>query len=341
MKTRAFLSAAILLAVSANRVDAAPQDIPAYQPETRVTGTITSWGHLFMQKVMQKWERGFQKFHPEVRFTDNLVSSAAATGALFTGVADLGLVGREIRPMEVAGYHRVMKYKPYAIEVMTGSYADADKSLALGIFVHRDNPLAQLTYAQLDAIFGGELRQGARERIRAWGQLGLTGGWADRPIQVYTGVPDAAPGFFFSQVVLKGSLLWNDEAKIFDDLDQPGGKILTSQQQIVDALGADRYGIGLAGAGTGNPNVKLVAIAPRDGGPFLAPTPENVADRTYPLARSVWIYINRGPGQPIEPKVKEFLRYILSREGQQDVAAEGVYLPLTPRMAREQLQRLQ
>ncbi|MEO6874544.1 MAG: substrate-binding domain-containing protein [Opitutaceae bacterium] len=341
MKIPLFLLSALLLTSVTRRGDAALEDLPAYQPETQVTGTITSWGHVFMKDVMKKWERGFQKFQPGVRFSDNLVSSAAATGALFTGTADLGLVGREIRPMEVAGYNRVMKHKPYGIEVMTGSYADADKSLALAIFVQRDNPLAQLTYAQLDAVFGGELRQGAPARIRTWGQLGLTGAWANRPIHVYIGVPDAAPGFVFSQVVMKGSLLWNDEAKVFDDADLPGGKTLTSQQQIVDAVGADRDGIGLAGAGTRNPQAKLIAIAPRAGGPFLAPTPESVADRTYPLVRSVWIYVNHAPGQPIAPKVKEFLRYILSREGQADVAADGVYLPLTAAMVRAQLQRLQ
>jgi phosphate transport system substrate-binding protein len=313
--------------------------LAAYQARQEVAGTIRTWGHVFVRDAMKRWEEGFRKYHPDIKFEDNLVSSAAAIGALYAGAADIGFIGREIRPLEVAGYSRVMNQKPFAFRVMTGSYTNADKLVALGIFVHKDNPLTRLTYSQLDAIFGSEnLRAG--KRIRTWDQIGLRGPWAKRRIQVYTGVLDAAPAFYFSQEVMKGSLLWNGDLRYFDDLAVPGGKDIEAGQRIVDALASDRYGIAVSGAGYRNPNVKLVAIAAADDGPFIEATPTTVANRTYPFTRSVWLYINHASGQTIDPKVAEFLRYILSREGQATVKLEGDYFPLTPEVAREELGKL-
>lgn len=314
--------------------------IPAYQPQTIAGGTIRSWGHVFLKKVMASWELGFQKYHPDVTFSDNLVSSAAATGALFTDTADLGIVGREIRPLEVAGYSRVMKHKPFPLEVMTGSYANADKSVALGIFVHKNNPLTHLSFAQLDAIFGSEHLGGESENIRTWGQLGLTGAWANRPITVYMGELDAAPAFYFSQRVMRGSMLWNEHLHHLDDVTRPDGTVYEAQQRIVDLLGKDEAGIALSGAGSRNPDTKLISISISDGGPYIDATTTTVGERTYPLARSVWIYTNQAPGHPLDPRVREFLRFIFSREGQELVRKEGEYLPLTPELAAAQLKRL-
>lgn len=317
----------------------APAALPAYAPGAPVSGTLTTWGHVFVKDAMRRWEQGFQRSHPGFRFEDNLVSSAAATGALFTRTADIGFVGREIRPLEVAGYARVMKQKPLGFRVMTGSFGNADKLIALGIFVHRDNPLARADFAQLDAIFGSEhLRSPAR--IRTWGQLGLTGAWASRPIHVYTGELDAAPGFYFSQTVMGGSLLWNGDLRHFDDVAVPGGKDIEAGQRIVDALASDPDGIALSGAGYRNPGVKLLAIARTATDEAIAATPAHVADRSYPLARFVWLYVNREADGSVAPKVKEFLRYILSREGQADVAGEGEYMPLTPQVVQEELRKL-
>jgi len=347
-----FVIAACLAGSFAARADAAGHartvaaqgdtldNLPSYQPRTRVTGTIRTWGHVFVKDAMKNWEEAFRKYHPDVKFEDKLVSSAAAIGSLYAGAADIGFIGREVRPMEVAGYNRVMKHPPWGLRVMTGSYAHADKLIALGIFVHKDNPLARLTYAQLDAIFGGEnLRAGKRTRM--WGELGIGGEWSNRPVQVYTGVLDAAPAFYFSQEVMKGSLLWNGDLRYFDDLPVAGAKDIESGQRVVDALANDKYGIALSGAGYRNPRVKLVAIALEEGRPFIEPTPESVANRTYPFSRSVWLYVNRAPGAALDPKVGEFLRFILSREGQALVKLEGDYFPLTVEIAREELAKLE
>lgn len=316
------------------------QTIPAYVPQDIEPGVIRSWGHVFLKKIMLSWEQTFATYHPGITFSDNLVSSAAATGALFTNTADLGILGREIRPMEVAGYTRVMKHKPFPYEVMTGSWANADKSVALGIFVAKDNPLTHLTFTQLDAIFGAEHLRGAPANIRTWGQLGLTGDWASRPIHVYGGELDAAPAFFFSQTVMKGSLLWNEGLRHFDDLDRPDKTTYVAQQRIVDALAKDPDGIALSGTGFASPGTRLIAIAATDAGPFITATPVTNENRTYPLSRSVWIYTNQAPGHPLDPRTREFLRFIFSREGQELVRQEGEYVPLTPALDAAQLKKL-
>jgi phosphate transport system substrate-binding protein len=312
-----------------------------YQPQAVEPGVVRSWGHVFLKKVMLSWESAFEAYHPGVTFSDNLVSSAAATGALFTNTADLGILGREIRPLEVAGYNRVMKHKPFPLEVMTGSWANADKSVALGIFVSADNPLTKISYAQLDAVFGAEHLRGEKANIRTWGELGLTGRWANQPIHVYTGELDAAPAFYFSQNVMHGSLLWNDALTHFDDINRSDGTVYEAQQHIVDALAKDSYGIALSGAGVPHPGTKLLAVSTDDRGLGVMPTIATVEDRSYPLSRSVWIYTNQAPGHPLDPRTKEFLRFIFSREGQTLVLQEGEYMPVTPAMAAEQLKKLQ
>jgi phosphate transport system substrate-binding protein len=317
-----------------------PQTIPAYSPHPIEPGVIRSWGHVFVRAVMTSWEQAFAAYHPGITFSDNLVSSAAATGALFTNTADLGVVGREIRPMEVAGYSRVMKHKPFPYEVMTGSWANADKSVALGIFVAQGNPIKRLTFTQLDAIFGAEHLRGAPANIRTWGQLGLTGSWASRPIHVYCGELDAAPAFFFSQTVMKGSQLWNENLHHFDDVERPDKTTYVAQQRIVDALAKDPDGIALSGTGFVSPGTKLIAIAASDGGPFIMPTPASNEDRTYPFSRSVWIFTNQSPNNPLDPRTREFLRFIFSREGQELVRKEGEYVPLTPAADAAQLEKL-
>lgn len=334
-----FAPIAFLLALLCS-ASAQTSALPAYQPQPVPPGVVRSWGHVFLKKIMTQWEDAFVKYHPGVTFSDNLVSSAAATGALFTNTADLGILGREIRPMEVAGYNRVMKHKPFPLEVMTGSWANADKSVALGIFVSEKNPLTKLTFAQLDAIFGAEHLAGAPENIRTWGQLGLTGDWASHPISVYGGELDAAPAFYFSQTVMHGSQLWNECLHHFDDIDRPDKTAYVAQQHIVDELANDPYGIALSGAGFKAPGIKLLAIAVTPAGPWAAPTPATVQDRTYPLSRSVWIYTNQAAGHPLDARTREFLRFIFSREGQELVRQEGEYLPLTPDLAATQLRKL-
>ncbi|MDE2486311.1 MAG: substrate-binding domain-containing protein [Alphaproteobacteria bacterium] len=325
--------------LSPAQAEAALAALPPYQPRAPVSGVIRTWGHVFVAEVMARWEAGFRRYHPDVRFEDNLVSSAAALGALYSGVADIGFVAREPRPMELAGYRRVEKRAPLGFRVMTGAYLNADKVVALGILVHRDNPLTHITFAQLDAVFGGETRR-AHRRIRTWGELGLTGAWANRPIHGYAGTLDAAPGFIFSQRVMKGSQLWNEDLTLFDDIDAPGKPTLYATSQVAAAVAKDPDGIGISGAGNIGPALKILPVSEGDSGPYVAPSVEAVASGRYPLTRYVQLFVNGRPGAPDNPAAAEFIRYVLSREGQRAVVSEGDYLPLPPAVAAAERAKL-
>jgi phosphate transport system substrate-binding protein len=317
------------------------KSLPPYRPEHRVSGTVTSWGHGFLKAMMGDWEQDFHRFQPKVQFHDDLASSAAAMAGLYAGRANLGVLAREIVPMEVAAYQKMTGQKVFPVTVLTGSYADPDKLMALGIFVNRSNPIARLDFRQLDAIFGAQHLAGAPANIRRWGELGLGGAWQDRPIHPYSGpAADEAPAFYFSQRVMRGSTLWNGRLRQLDDARLANGRRVDGYQRAIDAVAEDPDGIAISVAGYRNPDAKLVAIAVAPPGPYVAPTKASVADRSYPLSRSVTFYINDGPKIPPDPAVLEFLRYVLSREGQEQALREGDFLPLTPSVARAQLAKL-
>ena len=316
------------------------RSLPPYRPHRRVSGTVRSWGHGFLKAMMRDWEQGFHRFQPQVEFQDDLASSAAAMAGLYSRRANLGVLAREIVPMEAAAYRKVAGQQIFPVTVLTGSYGDPDKIMALGVFVNKSNPLTRLNFDQLDAIFGAQHLRAERGNIRTWGQLGLTGAWSNRPIHPYSGPADEAPAFYFSQTVMRGSVLWNCRLQQFDDVPLPGGKHIDGYQRVVDALAKDPDGIALTGAGYRSASAKLLAIAPGPEDRYIAPTKANVADRSYPLSRAVKFYINDGAKIPPNPAVVEFLRYILSRDGQEQVLREAVFLPITPVIARSQLEKL-
>ena len=345
------LSLALLLASRLRAADAGPVPAP-YVPVPQLTGTVRCWGHGFLRPMMHLWEADFQRLQPGVRFDNKLVTSAAAIAGLYTDRIDLGVLAREILPSEAAAYQKMTGQRLTPVTVLTGSYGNQDKIMALGVFVNCDNPVTRLSFTQLDALWGAECLRGAPAPVRTWGQLGLGGGWSAARIQPYSGLAYEAPGAFFSQTVLKGSVLWNDALRQFsnteDELPSAGTEAgppridrhVDAYQKVVDAVGADRLGIGLAGAGYRNPRARLVALAARDGGPYIEATRENVANLSYPLARPVRFYINSGPNLKASPAVVAFLRFILSAEGQALVDREGDFLPLPAAVAAHELDKL-
>ncbi len=323
--------------------------LPDYRPEQKVAGVIRSWGNPQMGAVLKRWQDGFRKFQPEVFFSDNLKSSAMAIFGLNEWAADLALMGRQIFTYEFYGVYRRSLLLPVEIEVATGSLDVPHKSFALAVFVHRDNPLARLTLAQLDGIFGDARTGGwqglawskdaartAQDNLRTWGQLGLGGEWAHASIHLY-GPPGIYPGgvTFFQNRVLRGGDTWAEGLQEFAD-----------RAQMMAALDRDKFGIAYTGLCYQTAHTKPLALAARDGAPFVELTKANVASRAYPLARSIYVYFapDTPGGEPanpkVDPKVREFLRYVLSRQGQEDVEREGDYLPLTAARAREQLSKL-
>lgn len=341
-------AAVMLLCLGGARVLASSPELPPpYRAGQPVTGTITIWGHGsygahtdFVEGLTRAWEEGFSRHHPGIVFNNRLHGTASAIGALYTGTGDLALMGREIWEPEVAAFKEVMGYSPTGVDVLTGSFDVRNRGYAIVVFTHKDNPLRGLTLAQLDAVYSVDRLRGGAE-VRTWGDLGLSGEWADKPVHVY-GLP-IARGFadYFQEAVFLGSRKWNPSMHEFADEPGSTGGATDGGHKVLEALATDRYGIGYAGLVYRHPDVKPVALASKPGGPYVTPTKGSVTDHSYPLTRVITMYLNRAPGQPVEPKLREFLRYILSREGQQIVVREGQgYLPVIAPIARKELEKL-
>ncbi|MDD3179062.1 MAG: substrate-binding domain-containing protein [Opitutaceae bacterium] len=328
--------------------------LPRYQAAQPVTGTIRIWGmpQLNEGKLGQYWQEGFRQYHPKATIEYHLQSSLSATSAIITGVADIGASPR-LRFSKLLGFQRLfLDHDPLEIPMFTGSYNLPGWADAQGVFVHQDNPLSRLTMKQLDRIFGTmrdggwigttwhteyPYARGAEENIRTWGQLGLTGEWASQPIHVYGLQARYGTSIFLSDRILHGGDKWNDKMKVYANMVKPDGSTIDAATQLMADLSMDRYGIGFSGIEYRTPQTKCLELAANESGPYVALNIENVQNRTYPLAREPYWYINRMPNQPVEPRIKEFLKYVLSQEGQQEVVRDGKFLPLTAEKAKAAL----
>ncbi len=334
--------------------------VPAYVPQQQVSGVIRNYGFAF-GGLLKVWEEGFRRHQPGVTFQDTLPTSDAAFPGLVTGVADLAPDGGEPAITELLSFFEVYGYHATDITVASGTYEVEGKSPGIVVYVHPDNPLTKLTLRQLDGIFGAErngaLRgfkwdlkaaRGPEENLRTWGQLGLTGEWANQPIHTYGHAPSGTTRFFQLRV-LHNSDKWNPNyrgyvetgSKMIDDddkLTQRGGV----QHMLREELMKDRYGIAwtIVPQAARVPGPKPLALAADDGGPYVVPSKATFQNRTYPLVRNLYFYLNRKPGTPVEPRLREFLRYILSREGQEAIVTNGNYLPLPAGTVAAQRARL-
>jgi phosphate transport system substrate-binding protein len=320
------------------------ESLPHYHPQQNVAGVIRIWGHgspknNFMGRLVKAWEEGFRRFQPFIQVENRMYGTASAIGALYTGVADMTILGEEIHAPAAAAFERVMRYPPLEIEIATGSVDVRNFDYAHVFFVHKDNPLSQMNLTQLDAIFGSEHRRGPRN-IRTWGELGLTGEWANKPITPYGWRLDDDFATYLQDALLMGSHKWNCDLREFKHINNPDGSIYDHGQQILDALAKDRYGIAVSNLRYMSEDVKPLALAVKDDEPYYEATKENLTQRRYPFTRIIPAFINRAPGKPVDPKVREFLRYILSYEGQAIIVREGGYLPLNAASILEQLKKL-
>lgn len=340
---------------------AAVTEQPAvYQPMANPNRGILRVFGAGLHGLVNQWESAYLKHNPELKIADNPGGSDAAIGVLQHGIAEIAVFGRELELNDYLGFFENKGYNPTEVTIASGSYDVSGASWGLLIFVNRDNPLAQLTLQQLDAIFGSERTggyegfvwkpenaRGAQENIRTWGQLGLTGEWAGREIQTY-GYAAGGMAHFFEIEVLHGSNKWNGNYRQYVE---NGTKILTPGRESAGVLAMlaelekDRYGIAWAGMPQWKQvpqvqGIKTIALAAKPGGPFVAPSKATFADRTYPLTRSVYIYLDKEPGRPLSPKVKDFVKFVLSAEGQEIVRRQGVYFPLPPAVVAEQLKKL-
>lgn len=332
-------------------------DLPHYVPRRQLTGTLRIWGNNYLQdgKLGEYWRDAFRKFEPGLTIEYHLPTGAIAVSAVAAGVADIGMNYKATLTDRLI-FEQTFHYPLTEITAVTGSLDVYGWAPAGIIVVRQDNPLDRISIKQLDDVFGGARNggyvgtvwhmeypyaRGADEDIRRWGQLGLGGGWAEEPIHVYGQNLSAGAMLQFSNEVLGGSLQFVEGYTAFTNYVATDGRLITWSSQVRHAVLRDRYAIAYASPQTLGPGLKELAIQARDGGPYVPRTLDTVRDNTYPLTHHGFFYVNKPPGKPLDPKVEEFIRFALSREGQDCVQREGRYLPLTAAIVQEQLQKLQ
>ena len=296
--------------------------LPSFQPrrDIAVTGSFKGACSDVLPDLVKRWTEAFRKYYPEVRF-DVPPPFAGSVGAqeLVESKLDFVFVSRELRPDDLKGFKAKFGYDPLSVPVSAGSYRHYGFLDAVGFLVNKDNPIERISFKQLDGILSRTYHRGGTP-ITTWGQMGLTGEWADKPIHIYGIKPWNGYEEFIRQRVLstpgqRGE--WREDIN-FEKVVFP----------IAGRVAADRYGIGYTGIAYVDAGVKMLPLARDDDGPYFAPTYENVARATYPLSRLIYFNVNREPRKPFPPALEEFLRFILSREGQQIVLDQGIFLPL-------------
>ena len=306
---------AALLHAQAQKVDPA---LPPYAKTSGVSGNLNSIGSDTMNNMMTLWAETFRKFYPNVRIQVEGKGSSTAPPALIAGTAQFGPMSRPMREAEIDQFEQKYGYKP------TGLRTSYD---GLAVYVNKDNPIKELTLAQVEAVFSKSRKRGYKENITAWGQLGLTGDWSNRPISLYGRNSASGTYGFFKEHALKNGD-YKDTVK-----EQPGSA------SVVQGVTEDRFGIGYSGIGYKTSGVKSLALAEAPGQPFIEGNYENVKSGKYPLARFLYLYINKAPGKPLDPMVKEFVKLILSKEGQEVVVKDG-YDPIPADIAKQELTKI-
>jgi phosphate transport system substrate-binding protein len=293
--------------------------IAAYAKASGVSGNINSVGSDTMNNLMALWGETFQKLYPNVKIQVEGKGSTTAPPALIAGTSQFGPMSRAMKSTEIDQFEHKYGYKPTQIRT---SYD------ALAVWVNKDNPLEKATLAQVDAVFSKARKRAYKEDVKTWGQLGLTGDWASRPISLYgRNSASGTYGFFKEHTLQNGD--YKDTVK-----EQPGSA------SVVQGVTEDRFGIGYSGIGYKTSGVKPLKLAEKDGGEFFDGAYANVTSGKYPLSRFLYLYINRAPGKPLDPLVKEFVKLILSKEGQEVVVKDG-YLPLSPEIVKAELAKLE
>jgi phosphate transport system substrate-binding protein len=336
-------------------------ELPHYVPEYKVVGGLRIVGSE-LKNAVDQLALGFEKFQPDARVsTSNIPSSEGGIAGLYYHISDVAPMGDDAKITDMMPFHDSFGYMPTEISVATGGYEKRGSLWAFAVVVSKDNPLNQISVEELERIFGSErsggwelvnndylftskYARGPEKDIRKWGGVGLKGEFANKQIETFG---YSAPGFaiYFERNWFHWSKKWNPNLREYVEGKQavpdPAGAAVTSEHAL-ELIAKNKYAIGLAALMNvkNNPEVKVLAISPHKGEPAVALTPENVANRSYPLIRDAYFYLNKEPGRPLDPRVREFMRFVLSREGQETIARMGYYYPLPAAYLREQLKKL-
>lgn len=315
-----FLLTSLLLAAPAAFAQAgdADQRLPDYQRVSGVSGNLSSVGSDTLANLMTLWAEGFTRFYPNVNIQVQAAGSSTAPPALTQRTANFGPMSREMKNNEIQAFESRFGYRPTAIPVAID---------ALALYVHKDNPISGLTLAEVDAVFSATRRCGYSENINRWGQLSLEGAWARRSIQLFgRNSVSGTYGYFKETALCSGDFKNNVN-------EQPGSA------SVVQSVSTSINGIGYSGIGYRTSSVRSVPLARQSGATYFDATPENSVAGNYPLARFLYVYVNKAPNAPLMPLEREFLRLILSRQGQQVVVKDG-YIPLPDAVVRNTLSNL-
>ncbi|MCC6741681.1 MAG: phosphate ABC transporter substrate-binding protein [Planctomycetia bacterium] len=312
-------SAALALTVVADSTLSVDPAIPAYSKVEGIKGNINIIGSDSCVNLDTLWGEGFKKVYPEVNVSVEGKGSATAPPALAGRTANVGPMSRPMKPEELDSVSSKWGYQPTGVNMAID---------ALAIVVHKDNPLQNLTLELIDAIFSKTRKGGYHEDITTWGQLGLKGDWENKPISLYgRNSASGTYGYFKEHALYKGDFKSNVK-------EQPG------TAAVVQGVAEDLYGIGYGGIGYLTPGVRAVPLAKSFGGTVFKPTYENSLSGKYPLARFLILYVENAPGKGMDPVVREFVRFVLSKEGQEIVVKDG-YMPLTPALVKKELLKLE
>ncbi|RUM92830.1 MAG: phosphate-binding protein [Thiomicrospira sp.] len=315
MKRNLLIAMGLAAAVVSNPVFAAGVDsnIPDYKKVSGVSGNLSSVGSDTLANLMTLWAEEFKRTYPNVNIQIQAAGSSTAPPALTESTSNIGPMSRKMKSKETAMFEKKHGYKPTRIGVAID---------ALAVYVNKDNPIKGLTIPQVDAIFSSTRKCGSKESITTWGQAGLTGDWKNKSVQLYgRNSVSGTYGYFKKKALCKGDYKSSVN-------EQPGSA------SVVQSVSSSLNGIGYSGIGYKTAGVKAVPLTKKEGKPFVEATPNNALNGTYPLARVLYVYVNKAPNKPLEPVVKEFLNLVLSKKGQQDVVKDG-YIPLPAKMVEK------
>lgn len=294
------------------------ENLPAYGKTSGVSGNLSSVGSDTLANLMTLWAESFKRIYPNVNVQIQAAGSSTAPPALAENTSNLGPMSRLMKDKEVESFEKKFGYKPTPIAVAID---------ALAVFVHKDNPVEGLTIPQIDAIFSSTRTCGYPNDINKWGDLGLTDSWATREIQLYgRNSVSGTYGYFKDKALCKG-----DFRNTVNE--QPGSA------SVVQSVSASINGIGYSGIGYTTSSVRAIPISRAAGKDFVEANPENAIAGTYPLARFLYVYVNKVPGKPLPPLTHEFIKLVLSREGQEVVVKDG-YIPLPSAVAAREMLKI-
>ncbi|MEX2212838.1 MAG: phosphate ABC transporter substrate-binding protein [Phycisphaeraceae bacterium] len=315
-----FLFQAAVLIATTSLAIGQDSSLPSYKKTTAVSGAIKSVGSDTMNNLMTLWAEGFLGMYPNVQIEIEGKGSSTAPPALEAGTSQFGPMSREMKGKEIDAFEKKYGYKP------TGLATSLD---VLAVYVHKDNPIAQkgLTLQQVDAIFSKTRRGGFATDIKTWGDVGLTGEWASKPISLYGRNSASGTYGFYKDVALFGGD-FKDQVK-----EQPGSS------SVVQGVASDKYAIGYSGIGYITADVKAVPLAADKDAKFFPAEGRYAYSGEYPLARPLLVYVNYRPGSAMDPLRREFIRYMFSKEGQSDVVKDG-YFPIPAELAVEELAKV-